>query len=96
LILSEKLSRIQSEVAAIVLEMRLHRLSRRWTQIDLADRAGINRTTVADYETGRHHPNLYYLDRIAQGLGYQIGIYLEEADKSGDVQDGHGSVDTGS
>lgn len=79
--------RIEAQLEGVVTEIRLHRVMRGLTQVDLANLAGVNRSTVADYETSRHLPNLVYLDKIARGLGYQIGIYLEES--GGGVSDGN-------
>lgn len=71
-------TRLDTQLAAIVDELRLHRLAKRLTQVELATLAGMNRNTVADHELRRHKPNLNVLDALAGALGLQIGIYLEQ------------------
>lgn len=43
-----------------------------WTQIDLAQKLGIRRTAVANYEQGISFPPLPTLDRIAQLFGVSL------------------------
>lgn len=40
-----------------------------WTQVELAKRAGINRRTVANVETGRHTPHPNTLKCIKRAFG---------------------------
>lgn len=39
-----------------------------WSQVDLADRAGVNRRVVAAYESGERVPHKRNLDRLCQAL----------------------------
>lgn len=82
--MDSELNRAEAQLLAIVDELRLHRLSKRMRQSDLADQAGVNRTTIADYELRRHRPTLAMVDRIASGLGLQVGVYLEQREVEGE------------
>lgn len=58
--------------------IREARLSKQWTQKQLAERLGITVGRVSQYETGdlRHAPNLKTLAEIAHVLDMEIGIAL--------------------
>lgn len=80
-------SRIMKDLFGILAELKAHRLLRNWRQEDVARRAGMSRSGVADYENGRvGQPDLEFLDRVAAVYGFRIGIYLEVDD--GEVHDG--------
>jgi transcriptional regulator with XRE-family HTH domain len=43
-----------------------------WSQEQLAERADLNRTYVADIERGVRNPSLGTIERLARGLGCRI------------------------
>lgn len=47
------------------------------TQADLADRIGVHRSTVANYELGRRKPSLTELKAIAKILHVDVNFILE-------------------
>lgn len=53
----------------VVTTVQAHRLERRWTQADLAARAGVSRQTINSVETGRFEPSL--------GLGLRLSNLFE-------------------
>jgi DNA-binding XRE family transcriptional regulator len=52
--------------------IRRLRLKRGWTQDEFADRAGLHRTQVGAFETGRMNITLASLHLVAQTLGVRI------------------------
>lgn len=55
------------------LNMRRLRRDKRWSQEELADRAGLHRTYVSGLERGLRNPTVTVLDKIALALGSTIG-----------------------
>jgi DNA-binding Xre family transcriptional regulator len=54
------------------------REARGWTQLELAERAGIRQATISEMETGRvRRVGLDTLDRLARALKVQPGELLE-------------------
>ena len=47
------------------------------TQVQLAERAGVARSTVSAYESGRQSPSLAALDRLFGALGRQLRVETE-------------------
>lgn len=50
------------------------------TQEELADLAGINRTTIAKYETGRTKPSAQNVARMAEALGVSVDAIVSGGD----------------
>jgi len=53
--------------------IREHRLRAALTQQALADKAGVCRSQVADWERGHKSPNLESMARLAKAMGIRIG-----------------------
>ena len=53
--------------------LREQRLRRYWTQIELAEKAGVDEVTICHIETGRTKPSLISQQRIADALGLEVG-----------------------
>ncbi|WP_151770767.1 helix-turn-helix transcriptional regulator [Streptomyces abyssomicinicus] len=55
------------------------RAERRWTQADLAQRAGVSRQTVNAIETGKFDPSLPLAFRLAKLFGMRIEeLFLDD------------------
>ena len=52
------------------------------TQADLADRIGVHRSTIANYELGRRKPSLNELKEIARILHIDVNYLLEGSEVS--------------
>ena len=63
------MSSLTRKVAARIVKLRE---ARRMTQERLADKARINRVTLARLERAMHQPTLDTLDRIARALGVAL------------------------
>lgn len=61
------------------LRIRDLRKEKRMTQATLAEAAGVNRITIAKYETGRINPTLESAHKIASALGCTVDDLLKEA-----------------
>ena len=46
---------------------------RGWNQVDLADRAGIKRSALGNYESGVRSPGLDVLEQLADAFGVSLG-----------------------
>jgi transcriptional regulator with XRE-family HTH domain len=49
-----------------------------WTQVQLAERIGIDRTFLADVERGKRNISILNLELIAQGLGVSLARLLSK------------------
>ena len=58
------------------------RRSAKITQAELADRIGVHRSTVANYELGRRKPSLTELKEIAKVLHVDVNYILEGSEVS--------------
>ena len=47
-----------------------------WTQAEMADKLGLDRSYVGEIEQGKRNPCLVNLEIIAQGLGMTLGKLL--------------------
>lgn len=54
------------------MRLRQARRRRKWTQDDLAQRAGITREYLARIETGKHDPRLSVAVKIARALRVKL------------------------
>ncbi len=57
------------------------------SQQQLADKAFVNRCSVANWENGRRIPDLVILSRIARALDVDISVFTTTLDGSGDMPD---------
>jgi transcriptional regulator with XRE-family HTH domain len=74
--------------------LRQLRKSRKWLQKDLADRVGVNPSTVARWETGQHEPDLTTMQKLAlifdTNTDYLIGIsddFLTSSTQTPDLEE---------
>jgi transcriptional regulator with XRE-family HTH domain len=66
-----------------------YRKRKGWTQAQLAEKAGMTRAMIAQYETGASGaPFTEILARIAQALDIDVGELFEEGEESGELQKG--------
>jgi transcriptional regulator with XRE-family HTH domain len=71
----EKHRRRQLEELAHVI--RQHRIARKLSQKELADRAGTSHSAISRIESGRHGITVETLQRIAQALGVDLILTFE-------------------
>jgi len=57
--------------------LRQLRLRRGWTQVEMAERLGIDRSYISDMERGKKNVCLPTLEVIAQALGLSISQVLK-------------------
>jgi len=62
-------SQIQETVGARIREIRLRK---NITQVELAERAGMDQGAICDVETGKHASQVTTLERIATALGIRL------------------------
>jgi predicted ATPase/DNA-binding XRE family transcriptional regulator len=64
--------------------LRLHRHTRRWTQVELAERAGLSERAISDLERGLKHPQPATVGMLIEALGLapDIAESLEVAARS--------------
>jgi transcriptional regulator with XRE-family HTH domain len=66
----------------IIEELRRARVNQRIAQFDLAETSGYDRTTIANYETGRRVPQqLQMLCNWAEALGQDLVLKPMEGEK---------------
>ena len=53
-------------------KVRKLRVQRGWTQVDMAERLGLDRSYLADVERGKRNISLLNLDVIAKGFGLSL------------------------
>ena len=58
--------------------IRRHRKKAGWTQVQLAERIGIDRSFLADVERGKRNISILNLDLIAKGLKIPLSRLLRE------------------
>lgn len=58
-------------------QLKIIRRANKFTQQELADAIGIERSTYASYETGRNKPDVVLLSRIAKVFGVSSDYILE-------------------
>jgi transcriptional regulator with XRE-family HTH domain len=63
----------QRYYAAIGQAIRRERMARGWTQLDLAAEVGReSQAAVSYWESGRHHPDAWTIDRLERLFGKEI------------------------
>jgi transcriptional regulator with XRE-family HTH domain len=65
-----------------MVRIKRFRLAKKLTQEKLAELIGINRVTIARYETGRATPGLATADKLAKALDCTIEELLEEKEEA--------------
>lgn len=60
----------------IIGQLHAMRLEQNMTRQQLTDRTGIQPQNLYQYETGRRVPKIATVQRIAEGLGYELTIAL--------------------
>lgn len=73
---------VRGQVGARV---RALRRGRRWTQEQLAERAGLSYKFVGEIERGRGNPTIETLARLAQALGVDTGQLFPQAGTIADI-----------
>lgn len=63
---------------AVSIRLAEVRREKGWTQTELAEASGINRVTIARYETGKQSPTLRLLEKLAEALGVSISDLSEK------------------
>ncbi len=75
--------KFEAEYDALEPEFRLAsqliaaRLSKKLTQSELAEKAGVSRTVISRIESGTTNPTIGTISRVAQALGKEIAIVGE-------------------
>jgi transcriptional regulator with XRE-family HTH domain len=57
--------------------VRALRLKHRWTQVELAEMLGIDRSYLSEIETGKKDPSLRVLKTIADGFSLSLSQLLK-------------------
>lgn len=58
--------------------VREMRLERGWTQVEMAEMFGLDRSYVSEIETGKKDPSLRVLKTIADGFKMSLSQFLEK------------------
>lgn len=64
-----------SEIGA---ELRRLRNVRRWSQEELAERAGVDQTQISQWERGKVRPSLEMLQKLAGAFGIEAGAFARQ------------------
>lgn len=56
--------------------LRAMRMARKWTQLQLGVRIGVDQTQISNYENGRIHPQLATIERMASALNVSVDMLL--------------------
>jgi transcriptional regulator with XRE-family HTH domain len=65
---------------AVAANVRAERARRRWHQGELAERAGMSRTTLGDIEAGKRKVTADYLPGLCRALGVPLAALVAGAD----------------
>lgn len=71
-------SYLQQEGVKKIARLAEVRRGKGWTQEQLAGESGVNRVTIARYETGKTVPKIDTLQRLAVALGVQIDEIVDK------------------
>jgi DNA-binding XRE family transcriptional regulator len=71
-------SYLQQEGGKKIARLAEVRRGKGWTQEQLAGESGVNRVTIARYETGKTVPKIDTLQRLAVALGVQIDEIVDK------------------
>jgi transcriptional regulator with XRE-family HTH domain len=70
---------LADHVAAAV---RAERARRKWTQVELAQRAGLSATTIGDLEQGKRAVRVDDLPRLCRAFGLPLASLTQGADRA--------------
>ena len=56
-------------------KLKILRKGRKLSQQELADKLGINRATISNYEIGRRSPHISELKRFSEFFGVDLGFF---------------------
>lgn len=59
-------------------KVRVARTFRGWSQEDLAEAAGLDRTYISGIERGTRNPTITVVDKFSKALGIDLGTLLNE------------------
>jgi transcriptional regulator with XRE-family HTH domain len=68
---------IMSPIERVAERLQQLRKRRKWTQAELADKAGLSRGYLARLETARQDPTLTTLEALARALGVKVSRLLD-------------------
>lgn len=71
---------LMPEKMALATSLSLLRKEQKYSQQQVADYVGVDRSTYAAYEIARNTPNVFILDRIAKLYGISIDSILHNSD----------------
>ncbi len=66
--------------AAMITQIKVELIERGMEQKDLADKVGINRTTMSHYMTGKRSVPMPTFLKVAEALGVAPGTLMDRAD----------------
>ncbi len=78
--------RMPGEPADFSLTLTILRLSRGWSQEQLAQASGMSNSAISEYERGKKVPELRSLRRIVAGLGYRLAAIERTEDFLADLR----------
>ena len=73
-----------NRIAQIIRQMRENR---GWSQADLADRAGLGRSALGNYDKGTRNPSLDVLEQLAEAFGVTMGDLVNGTELATDTDD---------
>jgi transcriptional regulator with XRE-family HTH domain len=62
--------------------VRAERARRRWSQQELADRAGLSRTTIGDLEVGKRRVTADHIPPLCRAFGLPLSEMVRGADSA--------------
>lgn len=63
------------------------RLERGWSQQEVADRAGLNKMTISQYENGKRKPSFEVIEALAEIFHVDMNYLLEPARRYSNPED---------
>ena len=62
----------------VISELISARIKKGITQKELARKIGTKQSAIARFESGNINPSLRFLEKLAEGMGYQVNISLSK------------------
>jgi transcriptional regulator with XRE-family HTH domain len=78
--------RMPRETADLSLTLAILRLSRGWSQDQVARAAGLNNSAISEYERGKKVPELRNVRKIVAALGYRLSAIERTEDFLADLR----------
>ena len=66
-------------------KLRALRLSRYYTQQDIAEMLGVTRSTISNFEIGRRKPEIDVLEKLAEIYGVDLNYFATNSMQSSDL-----------